>query len=265
MYVQPVSLLNKTPNYSYSLSSKKSVLPSQKPDTVSFTSYEKALKNMVVSPLNRESKVENYFKILMSTILDDSSIEKMPMFSTIHSVYREKGLRGMLMEFWKAYPEKQFEHVVEDCEMGTAIILASKKITDDIQEPVIKLVNWGRHGFWNNVFNRKNAPHDIRLIFSNKETSHGYDFAEELVNKEENLSKLFSVELYLDKVGDVTVEQQYGERSLITHFYSLTGHKKLTVDSFSECKPDVTYFHKNGTKNFWKNFFIGGTPVEPIF
>ena len=211
----------------------------QKPDSLSFTGYASSLEAMAKAKLNRESHVENYFSKIADAIWADKSIAKSPILFEMHDMYKKRGLRGILLEFWKAYPSKEFKDIVAKSEENQVLKLAVKD-----NESIVKLVNWGRHGFWNGIFNNQEAPRDIRVVFANKKNS---------------------VELYVDKKGDLAVEQLHDKYHIFTCFHALTGHKKMTAEYYSEGKPYYTYYNKDGSKSFWKNFFNGGTPVEPIY
>lgn len=273
MNVQPVSMI-KSLNYSSKLQNNHKADLAQKPDCVTFTSYTGILEGMTKATFDRESHVEKWFGNLMNALWTDNRMVTNETFSNITDIYIKKGLRGMLMEFWKANPSKEVKNITDQFGAKTTLTLGTLKANNSINVlgtnvdfsqkiPVIKLGNLGKHGFFNSLFEKETAPNDIRLLFSNCNAIDANPIT--LKNDRDFISKMNSVELYLDKKGDLTVEQQHGETNVITHFHSLTGHKKLVIESYGDGKPESTYYNKDGTKAFWKNFFYGGVPTEGIY
>lgn len=264
MNVQPISFINYSGIKNRSINNRtKPVNVRQSQDSVSFTAfnYDTALKNMTKAKLFRESTVESYFKILMNNISEDGRIIQTPMFQALKNIYQKKGLRSMLLELWNPYPSAEINDIVgrfgEDFTMTLGVKRTKNVLSifgEDVrysaEEPVIELLNWGKHGFWNNILNRKEAPNDIRLLFS---------------NGAKTAPKRKAVELCVNKKGDLMVSQQNNEYEVITTYYPLTGHRKSTVETYGECSPYRVYYNKDGTKAFWKNILSGGVQIEPIY
>lgn len=252
MKIQPVSYMPKTGMiYNNKIKSMRQDNKLQASDSVNFSGYDNVLKKMAGIKLDRESNVEEHFKKVMLEIWCDNNINKSKVFEEITDIYTKKGLRGMLMEFSNPYPQMNIKNIIKNFGDDISQTICERvdnskavKASENISSPIVKLINLGRHGLWNSMINNKKAPKDIHISFHSKS-----DY----------------IELYVDKKGDLTIEQNYGDNMRFTSYYSLTGHKKKVVESYGDTKPEATYYNVDGTKNFLKNFIFGGTVVDAIY
>ena len=207
-------------------------------DKIQFTGFEKTISDASRKTFKNDSEVEETFKQIFNAILKDSNIIKEASFNIIIDTYKQEGFRGLMNELWKAYTSDNFIPLINSSE-GHILNLAQK---DD--KPVVELINYGRHGFWNAINDTEYATRDVRLSFS-----YGKN----------------SIEFYLDKKGDCSLLQNYEKTSIYSGYYKSTGNKKFQTEHYSECRPETTYYNKDGSKAFFKNWFYGGPAIEPIF
>ncbi len=217
------------------LSAAKNCQPLQNnADSVSFCGYSKVLSTVASSMYKNDTEVENAFAKLFKSLKEDKTISKIfPKFDAMDEIYENGGFRGLLNEIWKTNPQEITKNLLKGSETDN-VVLASKG-----EKPVLELVNWGKFGF------SQNNPNNVMISFSD--------------GKSRNV-----VEFCLNKKGDCTISQQNGEAMHYTEYYQSTGNRKFQTYQFSDCMPERTFFNKDGSKAFWKNFFRGGT-VPPVW
>ena len=233
MQIQPLNLNNTTNITLNKTCAPKSIQALQNAkDSVSFCGYGTVIKKVATTIYKTDSEVENAFIKLFNTIKEDNTIYKTPHFDSLDEIYQKGGFRGMLNEIWKTNPQDTAKKLLKASE-DKNIILATKN-----DEPILELVNWGKFGF------SKNNPNETKIAF--------WD------GKQDNM-----VEFCLNKKGECTLSQTYGDSVLYTEYYS-TGNRKVQTHQFGSCMPERTFYNKDGSKAFWKNFFRGGV-IPPLW
>ena len=194
-----------------------------------FTGYTEALKFEAKSPVKTLKNAEGLFGELINEISMDAQITKTPFFATIKNIFEERGLKGLFGILGKSTDSNiSVENLIKKVREENAVSVAKEKGS------ILDIVSYG------------SKPHDVHVGFS------------------AGLRKNY-IEFYTNKKGDIFVEQTSGNDYINTGFYSDTGTKKLEIESYAGGKPDKTYYNKDGSKPFFKNWLFGGTPVEPIY
>ena len=231
MKIQSVLFMSESNNHkSQSINNSKFVSLVQKPDSYTFTGAFKSFSH--------ENSFEKPFDELLQIIINSNKYTKSEHFNDFLEVYNKKGLYGTLRTLWQATPIEKIAKTVSKHPQETLILAKTNN------QSVLEIFNWGKHGFFNSIFETKSAPNDVRLLFSKNKTT---------------------LEFSLDKKGDLTVSRNVGDNFYTTTYYKETGTKKSETVQYGSFKPETTYYNKDGSKAFWKNFIYGGTPTEPIY
>ena len=114
---------------------------------------------------SHEKEFEKPFEELLTTILNSNKIEKNKHFYAFYEVYKRKGLKGTLLSLWQANPTENIAKTVSK-HVQESVVLAKSG-----NEPVLELFNWGKHGFFNSIFDNKTAPNDVKLLFTKNKSS----------------------------------------------------------------------------------------------
>lgn len=195
----------------------------------SFNGYYEVLREGARTSVKNLKEADMLFGDLIKEIDNDAQIVKEPLFKTLKSIFNEGGLKGLFEEITKkSAPRLMIEDMLELVKKEEVISVARNK------GHVFDVVSYG------------GKPKDVRLGFASG-LKKGY------------------IEFYTNKKGDIFVDRAYGDNFVSTGFYSDAGTKKVEVEAFGSSKPDKTYYNKDGSKPFFKNWFLGGTPVEPIY
>ena len=197
--------------------------------TPSFNGYYEVLREGARSSVKNLNEADILIGNLIEEIEKDSNIAKEPFFYGIKKILVNDGLKGLFETITKK-PGRYL--IIED-------ILELAKKEDII--PIAK-----QRGRVLDITSYGSKPHDVHL-----------DFAA-------GLRKGF-IEFYTNKKGDIFVDRTYGDNFVSTGFYSDAGTKKVEVVAYGSTSPERTYYNKDGTKPFFKNWILGGTPVEPIY
>ncbi len=239
MQIQPISL-NLGVSYP-NFSNKNYVQPKKQSfsgDKIQFTGINDIIIKGAATTFNKDSELEKVFIQLMNEIKTDSKIIKFPDFIEIIKIFDQSGFRGVMNELWKANPTTQIMELVNKSEKDR-LILATRN-----NKPIVELYNLGKHGFWNAITDSQEAPRDMRLCFGNNKTY---------------------MHFYLDKKGDCSLCQSIGDTTTYSAYYASTGNKKFETRHCESCAPETTYYNKDGTKAFFKNWFFGGPAIAPVY
>lgn len=196
---------------------------------VSFKGYDKVLNQAVRNFLNTDVEVEKTFINLFGELAKSPDIEKTSKYFGIADAYAKYGFRGLLYEFWKSNPVDCLKKYLVN---GT-IDLAKKD-----NKPIFQLIHFDKFGY------SKNSPNDVKLVFSDPQ------------------EKLF-IQYGLNKKGELDIWQTNEEQTVITSYHLATGNKKCEVIQPKDGYAETTYYNKDGSKSFWKNFFRGGVAIVP--
>ena len=176
-------------------------------------------------------KKEGRFSIMPGTGVDFSR-----EFSYIDEIYNKSGYRGVRRELWKAFPDYKISNLMRKAN-DDPVTLAKRKSDG---KPLITLINYGKHGFWNSIFNNKSATNNYELHFEHPDINKFISFG-------------------LDKDGGLKISQCKSTEIVHTRYHASTGYKKSeTRQGYGQ--PDTTYFNKDGSVDETKTFFVGGNP-----
>ena len=195
----------------------------------SFKGYDKALSHAVRNILNNDVEVEKTFINLFSELSKSDDIVKTPEYCGIADVYNARGFRGLLYELWKANPIDSLKKYLID---GT-VDLATKD-----NKPVFQLIHFDKFGY------SKNSPNNVTLIFTDPKDK-------------------YSIQYGLNKKGELDVWQSGDDQTVITWYHLATGNRKCEVVQPKDGYSETTYYNKDGSKDFIKNFFRGGVAIVP--
>ncbi len=244
MQVQPISLLtlcSETITCSSDISKRANLNIQQKDSfSPSFQGFNKLMETFSSTNYLKENKLEDAFGKLFSELVSSNDILKKADFLEIENIYQKSGFRGLMHELWIASPQQSLKKLIEKAE-GESVTLASK---DD--KPVFEIINMGKQGFWNTLFNRKYAPRDTKLIFTTPDEK-------------------FLMEFGLDENGACQICQKRIGETVYTTFHHSTGNRKiLAIHPHGIGNSETYYFKPNGASDFLKNYIQGG-PVTNIW
>mgnify|MGYP006916111251 CR=1 FL=1 len=226
---------NSKTDYSY----VNPTLKNDKFEKISFGGdYADSLKFFAQTVFKTDREVEDLFIKMLKALIKDTSIAKQKGFEEIVGLYEKSGFRGLLTELWKAYPSKELAQILPKEQEFLA--LAGEKET-----PVLSIFNSGRQGFWNAIFNNKNAPRDMELIFTEPTDKYVATFS-------------------LSKKGNLQIVQRNNHTSTWSEFYLSTGAKKQEAVHTPDGFPETTYYKKDGTPDAIENHMHGG-PAIPLW
>lgn len=244
MFVQPISFSISASNIN--TNSQKSINKPefkyvQKADSFqpSFGSgYKLILESIASVNYSKDKKVEEAFGILFHELINEPQILEKAGFIEIVDVYKKGGFRGLMQELWVANPEAKIKKIVEKAEFEPQTLVLKDEI------PILEIMSFGRQGFWNTLFNRKNAPRDTRLLFSTPD-------------------KRFLMEFGMDKHGECAICQKRPGETVFTTFHNSTGNRKsITRQPHGTGNPETFYYNPDGSDNEFKNHIQGGSIIN---
>ena len=195
----------------------------------SFTGYYDVLREGAQKPIADLKQAQYLFEDLIMEIELDNSIKKNQFFYTVKNLCANIRLRELFNKFIKSEQDNSLVRNLLD-------ILKNKNI--------VSIANDKFSVF--DIISLSGTPKDIHLGFGAGKRK-GY------------------IEFYTDKKGDVFVDRSYGKDFFTRGFYSDAGTKKVDISSYAGGSPEKTYYNKDGSKPFFKNLFLGGTPTEGIY
>ncbi len=244
MKVLPVSFSQPITNQrqvSTNMSSRKTALKSQH-DNVTFTCYQNSLALGVHTILNHENQAEKFFDMIFTDLLKASYLKSSDKLDEIAKLHKSKGMFGVLTEFWRPVSNNSvIKELVKKAEEKNVILARTKE-----NKPLLEVHNWGRNGFWNALTDNADATRDVRLVFNYPNT-------------------VSSVEFGLDKKGRLNVLQYKNGSAVFTKFHRSTGHRMQQTFHSDTGNPEVYYYNKDGSKNWFKNWIQGGTIIPSMW
>lgn len=195
----------------------------------SFNGYYEVVSNGAKSSIDNLKFAENLFGNLVSEIEWDPQIIKTQFFSVMKKLFLKRGLKGM------------FNVLAQTADSNLVIHDTMQKVRKDNIVSVASTKN----GHLLDITSYSSKPYDVHLGFSSGKK--GY------------------IEFYTNKKGEIFVERTYGDEYVNTGFYSDTGTKKVEIESFAGGSPEKTFYNRDGSKPFFKNWLWGGPAVEPIY
>lgn len=194
-----------------------------------FKGFERTLQQAVKNILENDVEVEKTFSNLFKEATNTEGFTKTSEYYGIADEYYKHGFRGLLYELWKSTPQPALKKYLQN----DVVDLVKKD-----NKPIFQLVHFYKFGF------SKNSPNDVKLVFMNPKNET-------------------SIEYSLNKKGELHVWQTDKNKSVITTYHLTTGSKKCTVEHNYDCSPETTYYNKDGSKAFFKNFLWGGVAISP--
>ncbi len=208
-------------------------------DKVSFSGNYISLMNEIVEKnVSNVTDVEKSFGRLLKAIVTDDSITKEKWFSDIKTLYDRKGFKEMMQCLIQKSHEsnnidKMYKNVLEfgqDCEHG--LVLAKNK-----NKPALSIDDYNR------IFGIDNseANHPIITFYGDENTL---------------------VEFSITPKGKLEFQQTGKDIDINTSFHKTGGNREKVIYN-NKYSQDVIYYNKDGSENFLKNWFFGGTTVIP--
>lgn len=243
MLIQPVSLATvnsgkgiNTPKYTNMPEYK--IVQNNDVFQPSFKSYNNLLETLSRINYRKDRAVDEAFVILFHELLTEPKIVQKAEVSGIINIYKNMGFRGLMHELWKAVPDESIVKIIEKLENESQVLISKDNI------PLLEIINMGRHGFWNTLFNRKSAPRDTRLTFLSNDDRYLFEFG-------------------LDKHGAVQICQKRPGETVYTTFHKSTGNRKIVASHPHKYGNPETYYYKpDGTDDDFKNHIQGGPVIN---
>ena len=144
-----------------SINRKKSNL---KTDLTSFKgNYEQTMRNVLSRDLMSRADVEKAMSDLYFAVADERGITKTPLYYDLSEWLALKGTY-LIEELCKpiAKVRSDFRDIIFKSQDENLPII---KQGDD---KLLYIINFGKHGFWNSVFEKESATNDMRVVFSSE-------------------------------------------------------------------------------------------------
>ena len=194
-----------------------------------FNGYYDVLATGMSMPMTKFKDAEEIFGKLIKEIEADKNIIKTNYFKPIVEVYENMGLPNLFKMLIKSYNSDEMVQRIVNYVRNWNILSLAKH-----EDSIFDVVSYS------------GKAKDIRLGFGAGKEKGGIEF-------------------FTDKKGDFFVEQSHNHDFFSTGFYSNTGTVKVEVKSSYGGLPERTYYNKDGSKPFLKNWLFGGTPVDGTF
>ena len=244
MQIQPISYLQTSYNSGLNLKQnrikKQNILQKNDYFQPAFKGYNNVLDTVSKINFKDDKKVESAFEMIFNELILSNKVFKNEEFEKIYELYNKGGFRGLMHELWTANPKKEIEKILEKAEKNS---LTLAEIND---KPIFEIINLGRHGFWNTLFNSKTAPRDATLTFLNEDKS-------------------LLIEFGLDKYGACQICQVRPGETVYTTFHKTTGNRKIVARHPKIGPSETEYYKKDGSDNRLKNFLQGGPVITAMF
>lgn len=205
----------------------------------SFSGFNKILEIVSKMEYKNDKSVEEAFDVLLKEVFTTPKYTRTKEFIEIFEKYKSLHFRGLMHELWSANPDKNIQKIIDKAEK-IPVILAT-----DNNEPIMEIISFGRHGFWNNIFNKSTATHDVKIAFLNRK-------------------KGLLMEFGLSRHGACKICQEKDNGTVFTTFHNSTGNRKIVTIQPDYGNPETSYYKKDGSDNELLNFFQGG-PIVNIF
>ncbi len=205
----------------------------------SFGGYSSAFENIAEAYIKSETEVEKSFDKLFRYIMHDSQILWKPGSYEFMRIYQKGGFRGLMHELWTANTDKSIAPLINKAAKGD-LILAKK---DD--KPILSILNLGRQGFLNTIFDNQNAPREVILTL-NSSNSKKY------------------IEFSLNKKGGYRICQRRSDELVTTTFHPETGNRKIVAILPDDGNPKSIYYKKDGSPDGLKNFLYGESATSAM-
>ena len=201
----------------------------EKNKNYSFTGYYDILRETAKTPVKDLKHAQGIFNGLISGIETDNTIVKNQFFDAVKNLCNNTALKDIFNKLIKSEKE------------NSAISYIMKSLRDF---RIVSVANDNSSVL--DIISLSGKSNDIRIGFGAGKRK-GY------------------IEFYTDKKGDVFVDRSYGKSFYSRGFYTETGTKKVDISIYEGGSPEKTYYNKDGSKPFFKNLFLGGTPTEGIY
>lgn len=197
--------------------------------TPNFQGYSEVLREGARTSVKSLKQAENLFGDLIGEINQDVMITKSPFFGAIKDIFTGRGLKGLFAVLGSSTDSS---------------IMVDELIQSVRKENLVSIAKQRSSIFDVTCYGKK--PYDVHLGFG------------------AGLKKSY-IEFYTNKKGDIFVDRTYGNNFVSTGFYPDSGTKKVEIEAYGNSSAERTFYNKDGSKPFFKNWFLGGTAVEPIY
>lgn len=207
-----------------------------KPNT-SFKGYNNLIVANSKRTILKTDDLTQVFSKLFESIENNPQIKKTEYFDILKDLLKNNGLKTTLSKLGNPNQKGELGKFIKYVNEYT-LTLAS-----DNSRPVFIIHSNGPHSLIDALTNSKTAKKQVILYF-------------------QDIKKEYQMGFSLDKNGNFEL------RKLNDNYYSYTnyhpsGNRRKEVIQHHGGNPDTTYYNKDGSKSFFKNWFFGGeaTPV----
>ena len=135
-------------------------------NNVSFNGYSDVMNEALEATLNNRADVAKHAKNLFLSLIKEKDVVKKPIFDTVKDWLNTSAI-NFVEELCKPIAEvkSSLRDIVFDSKEDLLTVLEGPNDNE------VFIVNLGKHGFWNNMFEIESARNDVRLSFvSNRGT-----------------------------------------------------------------------------------------------
>lgn len=185
---------------------------------INFTGYPETLVAAARKEFTTKTEVADVFTSLITDIAKTPEMAKTYSFDHIQTLLSQKGFMGLLEELRNPKAGEKVQKMMQKAKDDDTLLAS-------FAGNHLQLFNLGKHGFWNRLFNKKNAPQNFVLDFN-----HGLD----------------SIAIWLDKKGGLRVRQNINDKDVAeTIFHIHTDNIRMRKDLQSPIK-EAQIYDQNG-------------------
>ena len=204
MKIQPINNVN----YS-NINAKKTKSKHKVSTNTTFRGYEEVLWNALKKDLKDRAEVANTVQEVYTSFIKERGTKKMPFFDTVHEWILTK----------PTYFIEELSKPIADINTKFRDLFFKSKnenisILQGDNEKEAYIINFGKHGFWNFMFDSEYARNDMRLVFSSKDGSLelGTTKKEEFYAEQIYKTGFWKKNIF-DKYTDIRIAQKTGDAS----------------------------------------------------
>jgi len=238
MQVQRINLMTQNQNI-------KSISPAglnrraaikNNPDKISFTGYQETLAKYAGKSFEDSVKLKAGFMDIFNSLTKENDLWEAAAFQYIKGAYLNNGLTGFLKKLMYAPTGNKLSDFVPK-EVGSWALLKKNG------NPLFSIYNGGALTYMDILRNPRKIPGYMAVRYSSPD---GKDIMEFHMNKKSGI-ELRSIRDNIDVWAEYYPEGKLKQETVFYDIYA----------------PETTYYNKDGSKAFWKNFLYGGvaTPM----
>ena len=196
MRIQPISIKMNSNRYN-SVNHKQSNIQTS---PVSFKgNFEQIMRNVLSRDITSRAEVEHAMSELYFASVGENGISKTSIYPLLSGWLAVKGT-FLIEELCKpiAKVRSEFRDIIFDSQEKCLPIVQKE------DKDLIYIANFGKQGFWNNMFENESAPNDVRVIFASNEGTFevGTNKKEKLVTEQYWKSGYWKKNVYNWYFGD---------------------------------------------------------------